>query len=273
MLRLKSDLHPAMLRYLAASSCLLVSLVGSMNVLAQDIGVPSANPADNPPQVTVDPSTRSTDPDRPPAYGPEDAKVLVIVFSDYQCPSCRRSNQATHQIAAEFPGEVRLELWHHPLSSHPAAEIAAVAAVAAQRQGRFWEMHDKIFANRTRLDSARLEQLAQEIGLDMDQYRSDFKDPSALERVRRESEVAVALGAPNTPGFVINGKVSQGWASWGVFKMRVGQEVDAATALAEQGMDPVEIRNQRAIDNNSDSETYQTYRNAVLLPGAAVAPE
>jgi protein-disulfide isomerase len=244
-----------------------------MNAAAQDIGVPSANPADNPPQVDPDLATRSTDPDRPPAYGPEDAEVLIMVFSDYQCPSCRRINQATHQIAAEFPGEVRLELWHHPLPSHKAAEIAAVAAVAAQRQGRFWEMHDRIFANKERLDEARLEALAQELGLDMDGYRADVKDPAVLERVRSEAELAVALGAINTPGFVINGKVKQGWASWPNFRSIVGKEVAAANALAEQGMDPSEIRNQRAIENNDNSETYEAYRSAVLEPRAPVAPE
>jgi protein-disulfide isomerase len=191
----------------------------------------------------------------------------VIVFSDYQCPSCRRINQATHQISAEFPGEVRLELWHHALPTHRAAEIAAAAAIAAQRQGRFWERHDKIFGNKQRLDEARWSNWPR-TRLDLAKFRSDMSDPALRERIRKEGARADALGAPNTPGFVINGKVSQGWASWPNFRLRVEREVNAAKALAEQGMGHLEIWEQRALENQIDSETYEHYRNAVLLPRA-----
>jgi hypothetical protein len=72
---------------------------------------------------------------------------------------------------------------------------------------------------------------------------------------------------------VINGKVSQGWGSWPSFRLRVEREVAAAKALADQGMDPFEIRNQRAIENNDNSETYELYRNAVLQPGTPATTE
>lgn len=273
MRRFKFQVHPAIRFVQVGIVFFSLSLSVTMNAMDQDIGVASANPADNPPQVNPDVASRSTDPDRPPAYGPEDAKVLIVLFSDYQCPSCRRMNQASHQIAAEFPGEVRLELWHHALPTHPAAETAAAAAIAAQRQGRFWEMHDKIFGNKGRLDAARLEQFAQELGLDLEKFRSDMSDPSVRERIRKEGALADALGAPNTPGIVINGKVGQGWASWPSFRLKVEREVAAAKALAEQGMDPFEIRNQRAIENNDNSETYEQYRNAILLPRTPAATE
>jgi hypothetical protein len=168
---------------------------------------------------------------------------------------------------------VRLELWHHALTTHAAAETAAAAAIAAQHQGRFWEMHDKIFANKGRLDVARLEQFAQELGLDLAKFRSDMSDPAVRERIREEGALATALGAPNTPGFVINGKVSQGWARWPNFRLRAEREVAVANALAEQGLDAFEIRNQRAIENNDNSETYELFRNAILLPGAPAAPK
>jgi len=273
MRRFKSQVHPAIKLIQVGIVFFSISLTTAMNAMAQDIGVASANPADNPPQMSPDVASRSVDPDRPPAYGPEDAKVLVVLFSDYQCPSCRRMNQASHQIAAEFPGEVRLELWHHALPTHPAAEVAAAAAIAAQRQGRFWEMHDKIFGNKQRLDGARLEQFAQELGLDLAKFRSDMSDPAVRERIQKEGALADALGAPNTPGIVINGKVSQGWGSWQSFRLRVEQEVAAAKALADQGMDPFVIRNQRAIDNNDNSATYELYRNAILQPGNPAATE
>jgi protein-disulfide isomerase len=243
------------------------------DVVAQDFGVISANPADSPPVMNPDVGSRGVDPDRPPSYGPEDAKVLIVLFSDYQCPSCRRVTQATHQISAEFPNEVRIEVWHHPLSIHPNAEIAAEAAVAAQKQGKFWEMHDMMFQNAGALALANLEQYAEVVGLEMDQFRADMGNPAVKERIREESALADALGARATPGFLINGKVSVGWGSWSNFRSKVEREVAAANTLAEQGMDPSEIRNQRAIDNNNDSAAYELYLNAVLVPGRKTAGE
>jgi len=142
--------------------------------MAQDFGVISANASDSPPVMNPDVASRGVDPDRPPSYGPQDAKVLIVLFSDYQCPSCRRVTQATHQISAEFPGEVRIEVWQHPLAMHQNAEGAAEAAIAAQKQGKFWEMHDMMFQNQSSLKLANLEQYAEDLGLDMDQFRSDM---------------------------------------------------------------------------------------------------
>ena len=117
----------------------------TMSAQAENVGVESANPSDRPPVMSPDVASRSSPPDGPPSYGPEDAIVLIVLFSDYQCPSCRRVSQATHQISAEFPGEVRIEVWHRPLPSHSNAELAAIGAIAAQKQGEFWPMHDLIF--------------------------------------------------------------------------------------------------------------------------------
>jgi protein-disulfide isomerase len=214
--------------------------------------------------MNPDVASRTSDPDRPPSYGPEDAKVLIVLFSDYQCPSCRRVTQATHQISAEFPGEVRIEVWHHALAMHGKAETSAAAAVAAQKQGKFWEMHDLIFQNQDSLDVPDLEQHAQTLGLDMDRFRKDMNDPAIRQRIQQEGALADSLGAPATPGWVINGKVSQGWGSWGAFRTRIAREVEAAGKLAAQGMDAEQIREQRAIDNLTDSESYALYRTNIL---------
>lgn len=232
-------------------------------------GVESANLSDRPPIVNPDIETRSTDPDRPPAYGPEDAKVLIVVFSDFQCPHCRRASQAVHQIATEFPGDVRIEVYHHAQPEHRNAEIAAAAAIAAQYQGKFWEMYDKIFQDQRAISDSKLQQYAQELNLDMDQFNTDMDDPKVRERIKNESQLAIALGAPGTPGFFINAKRYPGWASWKYFRSQVERELTAANALAAQGMIPSRVQRQRAIDNSTDSETFELYRVNILGEGSA----
>ena len=103
----------------------------------------------------------------------------MVVFSDFQCPVCRRSADATNQIAEEFPGDVRVEFWQHPLPMHANAENAAVASLAAHRQGKFWEFHDATFRNQSTLDYASLTRNAEVVGLDMEQFQRDYGDPAA----------------------------------------------------------------------------------------------
>lgn len=250
-----------------------IMLCSVPDLLAETYGVKSRNAGDQPPIMNPDVASRSTNPDRPPAYGPEDAKVIIIIFSDYQCINCNRASQATHQISAEFPGEVRIEVWQRPLSMHKKAEIAARAAVAAQQQGKFWEMHDMIFSSPATMELTDLERYAQELDLNMDQFRADMNNPAIAERIRQESALAEALGALATPGFLINGKVYVGWGSWQSFRVKVERELAAANVLAEQGMDPAEIQNERAFENNTESESFELYRVAVLMPAEATGED
>lgn len=244
---------------------LSINIGVAFSASAKSAGYVSPNPADLPPDMNREVTPSEVDPDRPPAYGPEDAKVLVIIFADYKCPACRRASQSTHQIAAEFPGEVRMEFWNHPLASHKDADLAAAAGIAAQQQGKFWEMHNILFEN-PKHDTATLEQHAQDLGLDVDQFRSDMNDPAVKERIQREGELTEALGAANTPSYLINGKVYMGWGSWGSLKRKVERELKATKALEEQGLDPLEIRAQREIDNFNDSQMYELYRVGVIAP-------
>jgi protein-disulfide isomerase len=250
-----------------------IMLCSIPDLLAETYGVESKNSSDRPPIMNPDVASRSTDPDKPPAYGPEDAKVLVILFSDYQCPNCLRANQATHQISAEFPGEVRIEVWHRPIPLHKNAEMAARAAVAAQQQGKFWEMHDMLFSSAARMNLTDFEQYAQQLNLNMDQFKSDMNDPNVKERIRQEGALAKSLGVSGTPGFLINGKISVGWGSWNSFRRKVERELAAANVLAEQGMDPAEIQYERAFENNTESESLELYRVAVLQSAEATGED
>lgn len=251
-------------RTVLRGSILMMLIGAAQTVVAEPPGFVSPNPNDLPPSFERDVEARSSDPDRAPAYGPQDAKVLVVIFADYMCPACRRGSQATHQIAAEFPGDVRMEFWNNPLVMHQGADLLAMAGLAAQRQGKFWEMHDLLFKDPKR-DPESVEQKAAELGLDMDQFREDLQDPALRKRMEEERALAEAMGATSTPSYLVNGKIYTGWGSWLSLRGKVERELKAANELSAQGMSPSEIRAQRAIDNNSNSEVYELYVNNILL--------
>jgi protein-disulfide isomerase len=235
---------------------------------AADMSVPptpiSPNPADSPVRSQSGKVFASTDADRPPALGPAPAKVLVLVFSDFQCPVCRRSADATAQIAEEFPEEVRAEFWQHALPMHSNAENAAAASLAAQRQGKFWEYHDVLFRNQNALDPASLARYADELGLDTAKFKTDYDDPALRERIKRESAVAESFGAAGTPAFMINGKLYVGWGSWASFRSNVERELAEAKKLEAEGTPLAQLAEARARVLISSPEQLQTYVSSVL---------
>jgi protein-disulfide isomerase len=229
----------------------------------------TTNPVDSPARVKSGQVSASTDADLPPALGPQPAKVTVIVFSDFQCPVCRRTADATQQIAEEFPGEVRVEFWQNPLAMHANAENAAVASLAAQRQGKFWEYHDEVFRNQGNLGFASLSKDAEQVGLDLDRFKSDYAAPELRLRVKAESAVATRFGAKSTPAFMVNGKVHIGWGSWLGFRADVERELVLARKLETPGTTIEQIADQRAQAQIADPELLSTYRELVLR----VAPD
>lgn len=226
---------------------------------------------DAPDRTTSGKVSASRDPNLPPAYGPNPAKVVVVLLSDFQCPVCRRITDATHQIAEEFPGEVRLEFLQLPLAMHQHSEDAAVAALAAHRQGKFWEMHDLLFANQGALDGDSLAGYAKQAGLDVARYQKDIADPALRKRVRTEAALGNSLGANATPAFLVNGKLSVGWGSWMAFRYEVEQELKAANALVAKGTKVGDVHAQRAKTNAKDQATFTAYKAGVIDPLAKVA--
>ena len=220
---------------------------------------------DDPPKLTHSAKVRpSRDASRPPALGPSPAKVNVIVFSDFQCPVCRRTVHAVHQIAEEWPGEVRLEFRPIALPLHRNAENAAVAALAAQRQGKFWEMHDLLYAHQDGLDPDGLSTRAREAGLDMKRYAKDYADPMLRRRVQDETARAGRLGANGTPSFFVNGRLSVGWASWGALRGTVEQELAAADGLLKQGTKLPAVYALRVKANAKDEAAFAAYQAELL---------
>jgi len=240
--------------------------------VAVDLGTteaPAPNPDEPPARTQSEKVVRSKDPNQAPAYGPNPPKVRVALFSDFQCPVCARIPAATHQIAQEFPGEVRLEFHQLPLKMHRNAEHAAVAALAAHRQGKFWEMHDLLFQNQNALDEESLAGYAKRLGLDMTKYAKDYADPFLRKRAQDERALGEKLGADGTPALLINGKPNVGWASWGGFRSQVEMELNAVNGLIGKGTKLADVEAVRAKANLGDDAKFKAYKAGIIDKAAA----
>ena len=150
--------------------------------------------------------------DGAPFRGPSDAKVSVVAFSDFQCPFSAKAATLLEQVAKKHP-EVKVAFKNNPLEMHPTAGMAARAAHAAGTQGKFWEMHDKIFAYTRGGGTARsegaysttLESLARELDLDVARWRRDFDSADTAAWLERERAQTVQLKIQSAPVFFING--------------------------------------------------------------------
>lgn len=150
-----------------------------------------------------------------PMRGPADAPIVVVEFSDFQCPYCRRLADGLKDASARMPGKVRYYFKHFPMDSscnptvdgsmHQDACRAAVAMVCAQRSGRAWEMHDLMFQNQRTLDRASLSKYAAEVGIDVEAFGVCLDDPEALAVVRADIEQGRALGVKGTPMWFLDG--------------------------------------------------------------------
>jgi protein-disulfide isomerase len=162
---------------------------------------PSPSPAAVLPPANV--QLRPDDPTR----GPRNAPVTIVLFSDFQCPFCGRVEPTLRQVERDYAGKVKIVWKHQPLVQlHPQAMPAALAAEAAREQGKFWEMHDKLFENQTALGTAPYERFAQEIGLDVPRFKRAYETAKYRARVEEDQKQAVALGIGGTPTMVVNGE-------------------------------------------------------------------
>jgi protein-disulfide isomerase len=160
-----------------------------------------------------------------PTMGPASAKVTVVAFSDFQCPFCSRAVPTLHQIESDYKGKIRVAFKNMPLPFHDKAHLAAEAALAANEQGKFWEMHDKLFANQQALDRPNLEKYAEELGLNMSKFKAALDSGKFKDRVDREAKEGNAVGATGTPTFFINGHILVGAQPVDAFKTAIDAEL------------------------------------------------
>ncbi len=134
------------------------------------------------------------------------ALITIVQFSEFQCPFCGRVNPTLKKVLDRYPGLVRIVYRHNPLPFHKNAMISARASMAAARQGRFWEMHDELFANQRALGEDNLFGYASGLGLDMIRFKADFRSPEIEKQIEKDMAEAVRLGARGVPAFFINGR-------------------------------------------------------------------
>jgi protein-disulfide isomerase len=144
--------------------------------------------------------------DGSPSRGPDAAPVTIVEFADFECPFCQRIAPELDTLWEKRKTSVRFVYKFMPLSMHPHGEIAARAAIAAQLQGKFWEMHRLLFANGEHLDDASLQGYAASIGLDVERFRADLQSDATKARLEADRKLGDALNVKGTPTIFINGR-------------------------------------------------------------------
>ncbi|TAK67918.1 MAG: DsbA family protein [Dehalococcoidia bacterium] len=169
--------------------------------------------------------------DDDPARGPEDARVTVIEFADFQCPYCGRFHaQTLPLILRDYGDRIRFVYRDFPLTaSHPYAEKASEAGECAHEQGKFWQYHDVLYLNQTALDRASLSRYAQNVGLDTAAFDSCVDSSKYATEVANDLQAGSAAGVRGTPAFFVNGQLISGAQPYSVFKTAI----DAALANAQ----------------------------------------
>lgn len=146
-----------------------------------------------------------------PTTGAQSSKVLLIEFSDFQCPYCAQANQTLKQLMANHQGEITLVYKHFPLTTiHEQAMLAAKAAWAAGQQGQFWEYHDALFSQQDKLGEELYVATAKTLNLDLEQFNQDRNADAANVAIGQDMQLAQMLGIQGTPFFVMNGEAFSG---------------------------------------------------------------
>lgn len=138
--------------------------------------------------------------------GPDHARVTVVEYGDFECPNCKQAAPAVKLLLERFTEQVQFVFRHFPQETlHPHALHAAEAAECAGAQGRFWPLHDLLFANQDRLQEKHLRRYAEQLELEMARYDAEMDDEVYLQRIREHIEGGRSSHLKGTPGFFVNG--------------------------------------------------------------------
>lgn len=160
-----------------------------------------------------------------PSKGAKQPKITLVEFSDFQCPFCSRVTPTLAQIEKEYGDRIEIVFKHLPLRIHPKAPAAHAAAEAAHRQGKFWEMHDLIFANQREMSPEKYEEYAAQIGLNVERFKKDTASSDVKKRVDSDAAEAASLGITGTPAFLVNGRYLSGAQPFDAFKRLIDEEL------------------------------------------------
>lgn len=156
-------------------------------------------------------------------WGPKDAPVTIVEYSDFQCPYCSRGFQTIEEVKKAYPGKIRFVFKHLPLDFHPLAMPAAkyFEAIARQSPEKAYKFHDLVFSNQGDLNAKKeafLKDSARKAGADMKKLDKDLADSSLTERITKDTAEAQKFGISGTPGFIINGVSLKGAYPFAEFK-------------------------------------------------------
>ena len=152
-------------------------------------------------------AVKSIDTTGSPKKGAESPAVTLVEWADFECPFCAVAAPLLKKVVDKYPGQVQLVFKHYPLSSHQHSETAARAAVAAQRQGKFWPLQQAMFeSQKSGLDETNIRKLARDAGLDLKSFESDIASEATADSVARDRKQADELGLEGTPMIYINGR-------------------------------------------------------------------
>ena len=140
-----------------------------------------------------------------PSFGPADAKVTMVEFSDFQCPYCAKAAETTHKIKEKYGSKVHFVFRQFPLPMHDNAHAAAEAGMAAHAQGKFWQMHDLLFTNQSALDRGSLEKYAKEVGLNVATFKKALDSKEYVAAVDADVKLGGAAAVNGTPSLFLNG--------------------------------------------------------------------
>ena len=154
-----------------------------------------------------------------PFKGPANARVTIAVFDDYQWPYCARLEPFFQQVLDKYPNDVKLVVKNFPLPNHKFARKAATAALAANVQGKFWEFHSQLFKNYKVINDAKIQEIAKELGLDMEKFNKDMQSPTIKRLIARDVSNGRQIGVRGTPTIYINGNALKNRSLPGIYQV------------------------------------------------------
>jgi protein-disulfide isomerase len=161
-----------------------------------------------------------------PFRGSEKARVTIVKFEDFQCPFCKQAQPTINELLSRYNGQVRLVHKDLPLESlHPQARQAAEAARCAHEEGKFWEYHDKLYANSPKASADDLKSYAKEVGLNVDSFDRCFASGKYKAVVQQDLNEGAQLGLTGTPTFFINGREISGNQPLEAFETIIDEEL------------------------------------------------
>jgi protein-disulfide isomerase len=180
--------------------------------------------------------------ERAPAKGPAVAPISLVEFSDFECPFCAKAASVVKQLVAAYPAKVHFAFKHYPLSIHKKSSLAHESSLAAAAQGKFWEMHDLIFATQEKLTRDDLIAKAKQLNLDVPQFTNDLDSHLFKSLIDSDRQEGNRLGVDGTPFFFINGHAISGAISLADFKRLIDSALkDSAKEPASPVVKPVTV--------------------------------